>query len=54
MHVVSCEYLVFYGFRLSLYFTLAKYLEQESIAVFKLSIQSLEEEGQEIVSQLVG
>ena len=32
MHVTVCEYLVFHEFRRSFYITLAKYLEQQSIA----------------------
>ena len=31
-HVTFCEYLVFHEFKRNLYITLAKYLEQESIA----------------------
>ena len=54
MHVTVGEYLVLHEFRLSLYSTLAKYLEQESIEVVKLSvIQSLQEEEDVLVSQLV-
>ena len=33
-HVTFCEYLVFHEFKRNLYITLAKYLEQEGIAIY--------------------
>jgi len=38
MHVTFCEYSVFHEFKPNLYTTLAKYLEQESIADLLISI----------------
>ena len=37
-HVTFCEYLVFHEFKRNLYITLAKYLEQEGIAIIYFSI----------------
>ena len=37
-HVTFCDYLVFHEFKRNLYITLAKYLEQEGIAVLPFSI----------------
>ena len=33
-HVTFCEYLVFHEFKRNFYITLAKYLEQEGIAIY--------------------
>ena len=38
-HVTFCEYLLFHEFKPNLYTTLAKYLEQESIAHLLFSIR---------------